>query len=388
MSHYKFLTVLFLFCCQPSLSSDVGDILVNSGERATLSCLRVSGTECGWLRDGYRLDYRGRYSLGASSCQLIIDPVLPLDQGRYQCKAGGWTSEVGNLKVNTAPGRPRIEAGARLLVDPGDMVELRCQSGGGRPAGEIQWWDEDTGERIEGEGSSEVTRSGQSFITTSRLRLRPEQAMSVKCSVHSQLFPAKKYSDRVRIKLIGEPVTVDVDIGDSVSLDCEENKVNWSINSRDLPTERDRVLEVKNFVEAYDGAILECKVNGKVVKRFELKKKLMKSSEEKPLGQATKEITADLSRVVENPIVLPDKYTIYSCGTNEILGKKDIPDSVTLDMNINDTDSGQHLAEDRKGRKYICKEFMKSKKVSQLRKTLKSLSQKTKKMSKRLENVS
>ena len=388
MSHYKYLTVLFLFCCQPSLSSDDGDILVNSGERATLSCLRVSGTECGWLRDGYRLDYRGRYSLGASSCQLIIDPVLPLDQGRYQCRAGGWTSEVGSLKVNTAPGRPRIEAGARLLVDPGDMVELRCQSGGGRPAGEIQWWDEDTGERIEGEGSSEVTRSGQSFITTSRLRLRPERAMSVKCSVHSQLFPAKKYSDRVRIKLIGEPVTVDVDIGDSVSLDCEENKVNWSINSRDLTTERDRVLEVKNFVEAYDGAILECKVNGKVVKRFELKKKLTKSSEEKPLEETPEDIRTNLSRVVENPIVLPDKYTIYSCGTNEILGKKDIPDSVTLDLNINDSDSVQHLAEDRKGQKYICKKFRKSKKVSQLRKTLKSLSQKTKKMSKRLENVS
>ena len=197
-----------------------------------------------------------------------------------------------------------------------------------------------------------------------------------------------KYSDRVRIKLIGEPVTVDIEIGDTVSLDCEEDKVTWSINSRDLPTERDRVLEVKYFVEAYDGAILACKVNGKVVKRFELKKKLTKSSEEKPLEETPEDIRTNLSRVVENPIVLPDKYTIYSCGTNEILGKKDIPDSVTLDMNINDTDSGQHLAEDRKGRKYICKEFMKSKKVSQLRKTLKSLSQKTKKMSKRLENVS
>ena len=347
---------------------------MNSGERLTLSCPRVSGAQCAWLRDGYSLDMGGRYTREAS-CQLVIDPVLPLDQGHYQCRAGDWTQEVGSLQVNMAPSRPRIEAGARLMVDPGDLVELQCESGGGRPAGEIQWWDEDTGERMAGEVSTEVKRTGQSFMTTSSLRLRPKLAMSVKCSVHSQTFPAKKYSDRVRIKLMGEPVIVSVSVGDSVSLDCEEDKVTWSINDMDLATERDRLLEVENFVEAYDGAIFQCKVNGKVVKRFKLKKKLSKNGEEKK----NNDLEANMKRVVGNP----NKYTIFSCDSEEILGRD--PDTVTIDMN--DLDSLQNIATDRKGRKYMCKKFLRSKRVSQLRKTLKSLSHKAGKFSTKFENM-
>ena len=377
MDHNKFISALFLICCHLTSSrGDVGDIVVNSGERAILVCSRVAGAKCSWLRDGYRLDYRGRYSLGAR-CQLVIDPVLPLDQGHYQCRAGGWTQEVGSLKVNMAPSRPRIEARAGLMVDPGDLVQLQCESGGGRPAGEIQWWDEDTGERIAGEVSTEVKRTGQSFMTTSSLRLRPKLAMAVKCSVHSQTFPAKKYSDRVRIKLIGEPVTVSVSVGDSVSLDCEEDKVTWSINDMDLATERDRLLEVENFVEAYDGAIFQCKVNGKVVKRFKMKKKLSKNCEEK----INKDLDTNMKRVVGNP----NKYTIFSCDTEEILGRKKIPDTVTIDMN--DLDSLQNTATDIKGRKYMCKKFLRSKRVSQLRKTLKSVSHKVGKFSTKFENM-
>mgnify|MGYP002051770025 CR=1 FL=1 len=194
-------------------------------------------------------------------------------------------------------GRPRTEAGAGRSVDPVDLVQLQCESRGGRPSGEIQWWDEDTGEIIVGEVSTEVKRTGQSFLTTSSLRLRPKRAMAVKCSVHSQTFPAKKYSDRVRIKLMGEPVIVRVGVGDSVSLDCEEDKVTWSINDMDLATERDRLLEVENFVEAYDGAIFQCKVNGKVVKRFKMKKKLCKNCEEK----INKDLDTNMKRVVANP---------------------------------------------------------------------------------------
>ena len=377
MDHNKILSTLFLICCHlTSSGGEVGDILVNSGERASLVCPRVSGAQCAWLRDGYSLDMGGRYTREAS-CQLVIDPVLPLDQGHYQCRAGDWTQEVGSLKVNTAPSRPRIEAGARLMVGPGDLVELQCESGGGRPAGEIQWWDEDTGERIAGEVSTEVKRTGQSFMTTSSLRLRPKLAMSVKCSVHSQTFPAMKYSDRVRIKLMGEPVTVSVSVGDSVSLDCEEDKVTWSINDMDLATERDRLLEVENFVEAYDGAIFQCKVNGKVVKRFKLKKKLSKNGEEKK----NNDHEANMKRVVGNP----NKYTIFSCDTEEILGRKKIPDTVTIDMN--DLDSLQNTATDIKGRKYMCKKFLRSKRVSNLRKTLKSVSHKVGKFSTKFENM-
>ena len=391
MAHNKILSVIFLICCQSTSSrGGAGDIMVNSGERAVLSCVTVTrGAGCEWLRDGYSLDYRGRYTLGAGACQLVIDPVLPLDQGRYQCRAGGVTSDVGSLKVNMAPGRPRLEAETRLVVDLGDKVELRCESRGGRPAGEILWWDEDTGERIAGEVSAEVTRTGGSFMTISRLRLRPKRAMSVKCSVHSDMFPAKKYSERLKIALIGKPVTVSVGIGDSVSLDCEEDEVAWSINGRELKGEKERFLEVENFVAAYDGAILECKANGNIVKRFELKEKLKKITTEKPQEKKNNDMDpgSTMKKASYKPTVLPDKYTLYSCETNKILGRKEIPDSVTIGVKGHES-GAKHSAEDKEGQKYICKRFLKSKKVSQLRSTLRSLSIKVGKVGRKLENVS
>ena len=377
----------FLILCQLCWCQD-GDILVNSGERVRLSCIRVSEAACHWLRDGWRLDFRGRYSLGADSCELVIDPVLPLDQGRYQCHTGGRTSEVGSLRVNMAPGRPRIEAGPRLTVDPGEAVELECEAGGGRPAGEIQWWDEDTGSRISGEASSEVRRMGQSFMTTSRLRLRPERAMSVRCSVHSQQFPAKKYSERVKINLIGEPVRVSVSVGDSVRLDCGEDEVTWSINNLELEGEKERTLEVENFVEAYDGAILECRVGGRPVQRFELKKKTSEKTENHSQGKKTKvsnQQNKDLNKMKGNQKPFPEKYTIYSCDGDELVNRKDIPNSVTIDMN--DPENNKHQGSDQKGQKYICSKVLRSKKLSHLRKTVKSLSHKMEKLGRKLKNV-
>ena len=35
-----------------------------------------------------------------------------------------------------------------MMVGAGQEVELHCQSQGGKPPAEIQWWDTKTGERI------------------------------------------------------------------------------------------------------------------------------------------------------------------------------------------------------------------------------------------------
>lgn len=101
--------------------------------------------------------------------------------------------------------------------------------------------------------------------------------------------------------------------------------------------------------------------------------------------KTNKDLDRNMKRVFENPKIFPDKYTIYTCDIKEMLDRKDIPDTVTIDMN--DPEAVQNMATDIKGRKYLCKKFLRSKKVSQLRKTLKSLSHKAGRISRKLENV-
>ena len=44
--------------------------------------------------------------------------------------------------------------------------------------------------------------------------------MKIFCSAHSEKFPAKKYSKRVNVKFYGELHHIDLNVGDSVTLDC------------------------------------------------------------------------------------------------------------------------------------------------------------------------
>ena len=74
------------------------------------------------------------------------------------------TSNIGRLSVNTEPGRPRIKTSEDvLMVEVGDEVDLECQSTGGRPAGQLDWWNADTGEQIISEVTTSVHRAGETF---------------------------------------------------------------------------------------------------------------------------------------------------------------------------------------------------------------------------------
>ena len=124
--------------------------------------------DCQWTRDGFALGTDKtlpelpRYRM--ETCDLVIDPVLPLDEGLYQCQVGGArgvapvASEVAGISVNCEPGRPYIvqaREGEELEVGAGEEVELHCQSQGGKPPAEIQWWDTDTGSRMVADMSGE-----------------------------------------------------------------------------------------------------------------------------------------------------------------------------------------------------------------------------------------
>ena len=63
---------------------------------------------------------------------------------------GAIKSNVASINVNCEPGKPYIvqaKEGEEVVVEAGQEVELHCQSQGGKPPAEIQWWD-DTGTRI------------------------------------------------------------------------------------------------------------------------------------------------------------------------------------------------------------------------------------------------
>ena len=126
--------------------------------------------DCQWTREGFSLGTDKalpdlpRYRM--ETCDLVIEPVLPLDEGLYQCQVGGArgvapvASEVAGISVNCEPGRPYIvqaREGEEVEVGAGEEVELHCQSQGGKPPAEIQWWDTDTGARLVADMSGEWT---------------------------------------------------------------------------------------------------------------------------------------------------------------------------------------------------------------------------------------
>ena len=85
------------------------NITVNSGEHTRLIC-RVGNMvgSCQWTRDGFALgadrSMTGypRYIMSGTredTCDLVIEPVLPLDEGNYQCQVSG-SGEVAPITTN------------------------------------------------------------------------------------------------------------------------------------------------------------------------------------------------------------------------------------------------------------------------------------------------
>merc|ERR1719270_1609940 len=179
---------------------------VKSGDIAELSCNTAAATEsekmytnCHWFKDGIKLLHSGRYSI-SDNCDLRISPVMPLDEGSYQCQVGRGGGQVllsssGELRVDTEPGRPHIlDSEAGVILDNGDILQLVCQSSGARPAAYIDWWDGETGEKIMSQVTNDVVRQGRGFATTSTLRFFPTKPMKIYCTAHSEAFPALKQS--------------------------------------------------------------------------------------------------------------------------------------------------------------------------------------------------
>ena len=248
---------------------------VNAGSEVVLPCSLASqeAGHCHWVKDGWVLELAGRYSRSSHNCDLVISPVLPLDQGQYQCQVGGSSplkSPPVVLSVNTEPSHPEIQQGDKMMVETGQTVELSCQAGGAKPAADIEWWNVETGHRIEAEVNQHVERTGGggggTFKTTSILNLSPADYTEVFCTAHSQAFPTNLKSLPVEISVRGKPrmESLELSQGESVKLSCQNNgaeqsvKLKWFLNENQISGEESDLLEITKFTQLYDKTVIKC----------------------------------------------------------------------------------------------------------------------------------
>ena len=393
------------------------NMTVNSGSHARLTCRvgNLAGT-CEWTRDGFSLG-RDRNLLGYSRyllaghrediCHLSIDPVLPIDEGLYQCQVSGGhgvppiTSSPVSLSVNSEPGMPYIMQAmeeAMMEVEEEEEVELQCESQGGRPPAEIQWWDVE-GRRIVSDVTEHVKRMDdrKTFKTVSTLKFILHEPISVKCSVNNEAFPKKKYSESLRIKFKGEVELEikDLSEGESFLINCEEKdshtKYKWFINQKELISEKGRSLEIEHFVAAYHNSLVKCLGEDKMGKLEVLKmvKLLHDPNKNKNVqikealipitnnnGNSNKEATRKRSKISNS------KKTIFTCVTEEDTSEQ--PKYVWMKGKL----EGKVVAADAKNRKFNC-EIVPSgyQKLNQMGRNMKSMSRTFKKFRKTFNKI-
>ena len=264
--------------------STPANLTVNSGSHARLSCRvgNLVGT-CEWTRDGFSLGTDrnlggySRYLMPGQRqdiCDLSIDPVLPIDEGLYQCQVSGGhgvppiASSPVSLSVNSEPGKPYIMQAMEeemMEVQEGEEVELQCESQGGRPPAEIQWWDGE-GRRIISGVTEHVRKmeARKTLKTISKLKFHYKESISIKCTASSDAFPVSKESKYLIISNDNDELeSRTLKEGESLSIECAPEvskfpKFKWFINEMEINNENSRVLEIEEFVAAYDKAVVKC----------------------------------------------------------------------------------------------------------------------------------
>jgi len=366
--------------------------------------------ECHWTKDGLLLDGVQRYQVAGDRhgvCDLSIDPVLAMDEGQYQCQVSGGhgvppiASAPVTLTVNSEPGQPYIMQAMEeemMEVQEGEEVELQCESQGGRPPAEIQWWDGE-GRRIVSDVTEHVKRmeDRKTFKTISTLKFILHKPILVKCSVNNEAFQKKKFSQSLKIRFKGQ---VELEIkslaeGESFLIDCEQKvshtNYKWFINDKELVSEQSKGLEIEHFVAAYHNSIVKCMAEDKmggmeILKLVKLNHvpKTNKDSNLKgaliPLSHKKEKKKKEGARA--NGKLSNSKKTIFTCVTEE--DTADQPQYVWIKGKL----EGKFVAEDAQKHKFNC-EIVPSgyKKLSQMGRNMKYISRTFKKFRNTLNKI-
>jgi hypothetical protein len=336
----------------------------------------------------------------------VISPVLESDEGQYQCQVGGSKPSVSppaTLRVDTEPGHPHILQADTLRLDRGDMLELTCQSDGGRPAADLEWWDQDSGQRIVSEVTQHVERTGRVFRTTSVLRTPVKKHMQVYCTAYSEPFPTVRQSSPVEVQVRGDPRLEEVELnsGENVKIFCHNNirdtnvQFKWFINDKLIPDENTDVLEINQFSESYDKSVVKCAAgNDEIVRAVQLKFKPEKKAESKIV--TLDELMNRKGR--KNDIMLNDEQsdddaigksskmkTTFVCVVEDDEDVSTEPKYVWVNGKLVTNTKGI----DKNNKSYKCKVVKNgSRKLDKMSKDLKSVSKTLRKMSKSLNEFS
>merc|ERR1711963_1328109 len=164
---------LLVLSFETTLGQKYKPLTGTAGQAVIIQC-GSSRDGCSWSKDGTRLSLDERSDQArfrSASCDLTIEPLLPGDEGKYDCNNG---PSRHHLRVLVEAGVPYVEEGRQ--------AELHCVSQGGRPAAEIEW-------RRDGQPVNEldrifeeVTRAGDGWRTRSTFTFRPLVATNVTCS--------------------------------------------------------------------------------------------------------------------------------------------------------------------------------------------------------------
>jgi len=271
------------------------DVTFKSGEHLKLPCaVGNKKGACQWTKDGFGMGINPtlpgfpRFSMGEgeSECFLNIFPVLPADEGVYQCQVGAVSgaSAIASapvvISVSAEPGLPYILQAADydvLEVLEGQHIVLDCESQGAKPPAEIKWYD---GDKPMGASNIKETvtkqRDNKTFKTHSTLTLMPKENMNIKCSSFSEQFPSTKYSRVLKIKLRFMPkVSIDlskdrIQEGDKFSVTCnskaypENVAYKWFFGGIEIAGEKNETLMIEDISREHHASDVKCLVENEV----------------------------------------------------------------------------------------------------------------------------
>ena len=272
-------------------TEEPSDITATTGDKVRFSC-RVENRQgsCQWTQNGFGLGTdeellgfsRYSYDMSDGRCDLLIEPVLVEDEGEYQCQAGAVSgvaaikSVPAQLRVYQEPGRPHIlqtKLGDVMEVVESQVVQLECDTQGGKPAADIIWRHGD-GSRLESEVVDMISRMDDRklFRTKSVLKFVPDRNEQIYCEAVSEVFRVPLKSPEIKIRLKNSPRAnlkfskEVVQVGENIQVDCEVEgtkkilQYHWSLDNNELPEEKMKVLRLENVQAGNDKMKIGCRV--------------------------------------------------------------------------------------------------------------------------------
>lgn len=272
------------------LTVEPSNVTATTGDRIRFNCqVHNRQGSCQWTRDGFGLGTdsdllpfsRYSYDISEGRCDLLIEPVLVEDEGSFQCQVGAvqgvpaLQSRPASLTVYQEPGRPHIlqaKLGDVMDAVVGEVVELQCETQGGRPAADIIWRHGD-GSRLEAEVRDIISTMEETklFKTTSAIKFVPEQDEEIYCEAVSEIFMIPRKSPAMKIRVKGSAraslqfSTEDVKVGEDVDVTCRVSGpgrilgYQWSINDSPLPAETSAVLSLEKVQAENNQMKISCR---------------------------------------------------------------------------------------------------------------------------------